>query len=315
LVFTSTCKSDEMLVPVISVIDEDDDYYYAESDWANFRAHYPDRPFCLIVPYDKYGWGNVTIPPDAQSDPKFQVHFVGREDLYDDDWYSWGYDDDDNKTTATENWFELCGLDKLGATTVRSIGISVDQSGSMDKSTVESSYNKFIQDAAAAKLTICEVAGGHEDWITPFDTSLTVEGGQCNPAELYKQTDLPTGSPTVTPQPSTEWPTWSSPSYPWLGNICLRKPDPYRTCFQRVADSSNNFTEDRILREEYNKGALNECGEYTPSGNESFVTPYTAPYVSQDEELTNGTLYLSVMTDNWLGRSLPCKKLYCIGLM
>lgn len=76
-----------------------------------------------------------------------------------------------------------------------------------------------------------------------------------------------------------------------------------------MADPSNNFTEDRILREEYNKGALNECGEYTLSGNESFVTPYTAPYVSQEEMLTNGTLYLSVMTDNWLGRSLPCKDL------
>lgn len=77
----------------------------------------------------------------------------------------------------------------------------------MDKSTVESSYNKFIQDAAAVKLTICEVVGRYEDWNTPFDTSLTVEGGQCNPAKLYEQTDRPTGSPTVTPQPSTEWPT------------------------------------------------------------------------------------------------------------
>jgi hypothetical protein len=295
-----------MLVPIISVIDEDDNYYSAEDDWSRFRAKYPYRPFCLLIP--KGWWGNVTIPSEAQSDPKFQTHAIGREDLTLDDWFYWGdYDGDDDSNITTDSWFELCGLDKLSATTVRSVGLSVDQSGSMTKTTVEESYNQFIQDAAAAKLTICEVVGGYEDWITPFDTSLTVEGGQCTQAELYESTNRPTWSPTVTRQPSTDWPTWSPTSTPTIDdtggyspkslkkNICLRKSDPYRTCFQRSVNPSNNLTKGTILREEYNKGALNECGKYTPSWNESFIEPYTAPYVAEDEVLTNGTVYLSML--------------------
>jgi hypothetical protein len=66
---------------------------------------------------------------------------------------------------------------------------------------------------------------------------------------------------------------------------------------------------DTILREEYNKGALNQCGDYTPEWNESFIEPYTAPYVAEDEVLTNGTAYLSIMTDNLLGKSLSCQSL------
>lgn len=296
-----------MLVPCISVIDEDDDYYDASLDWAAFRSKYPHRSFCLLVPVDIW-WGYVDIPIEAIQDPNFRVFNVSREEY---------------NSTNDDDWFELCGLGDLDSSNVRSIGLFVDQSGSMSKYSVENSYNKFIEDAAAANLTVCEVFNWdwNEDWITPFDTSLTPNSGQCTQAERFVEYKWPTWSPTsssrpstspyptlnptITPPPSTEYPT-PAPTATWSRNICLTEPDRYRTCFQRSIDPSNNLTQDIILREEYNKGALNECGEYTPSDNETYMKPYTAPYAAADEELTYGSVYLSLVTAEWLLWTLSC---------
>ena len=47
--FTGLCKDNENLVPCVAVIDEWDNRNYS-FEWANFRARFPQRPFCLLVP-------------------------------------------------------------------------------------------------------------------------------------------------------------------------------------------------------------------------------------------------------------------------
>jgi hypothetical protein len=60
-------------------------------------------------------------------------------------------------------------------------------------------------------------------------------------------------------------------------SLLLSPPDKYRTCFQRAVDPGNDLTEDTILRDKY--------------------VPYTPPFATEDEELTNGTVYLSLVAD------------------
>lgn len=52
------------------------------------------------------------------------------------------------------------------------VGVFVDESGSMTRSTVAASLAKFEADLADAGLTISPVFNGRENWITPFTTTL-----------------------------------------------------------------------------------------------------------------------------------------------
>lgn len=83
-----------------------------------------------------------------------------------------------------------------------------------------------------------------------------------------------------------------------LDNICLTNPeDMYRTCFQRSEDPSNELTADTILRNDYNIGAhMHERGKKITGP--SYIKPYTPPYVGPDEELTYGSVYLSMVKDD-----------------
>ena len=147
------------------MIDEDSAYPNTDTvaDWNTFRADYPSRPFCLLIPSSTAS--GVYIPPLAVSDTNFQSHLVSR----------------DNGFSPADDWFTKCGLDNLGTSNVPFIGLFVDESGSMTKYTVKNAYNKFIQDAANAGLTICEVHNMSEKWIPPFLTTLTPNSGSCDP--------------------------------------------------------------------------------------------------------------------------------------
>jgi hypothetical protein len=84
--------------------------------------------------------------------------------------------------------------------------------------------------------------------------------------------------PTTTTTSSTI--SSSTPPNSDASNICLTYPqDVYRTCFQRAIDPSNDLSEDAILRDN--------------------IAPHTAPYIAEDEESNNETVYLSlVRSDN-----------------
>ena len=149
---TSSAKS-----PCVAVIDEDVTYAADNTqDWIDFRAKYPNRPFCLLIPYreDRH---TVTIPDEALTDPNFQVHTTWRNDGVDD-------------------WFKLCGLDKLEPSKVTSIGLFIDT-----KSIVEESYYKFVADAAEANIDVCEAIPdeNNEDWIGHFSKSLAPDSVNC----------------------------------------------------------------------------------------------------------------------------------------
>jgi hypothetical protein len=165
--------------------------------------------------------------------------------------------------------------------------------------TVKKSYNKLLQDAVDANITVCEVFNGNENWIKPLNTELIP--GTCKVA--ISATPNPTASPTISAPPTTPGtnePTWTTDDGKKVENICLTKRDPYRTCFQR------NLTKDSILRAQYNKGALHNCSEYDPKPDESYIKPYTPPYITEDETLTNITIYFSLLTAGWFGQSLSC---------
>jgi hypothetical protein len=203
-----------MLVPCIALIDEDNGGYCNHVKWAEFRDAYPHRPFCLLVPEyeyndDEYVYNDIGIPPNAYDDPLFQVHYVIR---------------DEGNATA-DNWFDLCGLGELGSANVPFLGLFVDGSGSMDKSTVANSYNKFLADVAEAGDTICEVHNGDEDWIKPFMTTLTPTGGQCDEPKPYEETTWPTPFPTLTRRPTqSPSPTWDYNPWPTMPPSITSRP-------------------------------------------------------------------------------------------
>lgn len=158
------CKNDENLVPCIAVIDEDNDRISRNTkEWIEFREEYPDRPFCLLIPHDSEDDDRVGIPNEALNDTKFQAFNVTR----------------DCGHRLADDWFHICGLDKLGTSNVQFVGLFVDTSSSMVKRTVKNSYNKFIEDIASANLTACEVYDASENWIKPFKDTLTPESGIC----------------------------------------------------------------------------------------------------------------------------------------
>lgn len=104
--------------------------------------------------------------------------------------------------------------------------------------------------------------------------------------------------PTTTTTSSTI--SSSTPPNSDASNICLTDPqDVYRTCFQRAIDPSNDLSEDAILRDKYNIGAsMYRKGEETSVPNDSYIAPYTASYIADDEELNNEAVYLSLVTSD-----------------
>lgn len=81
---------------------------------------------------------------------------------------------DGGNSTLASDWLTLCELDKLSTNnTIDFVGLFVDTSGSMTLSTVQASYDKFVNvDSKAAGLRIVSVFNGNENWIYPFRSEL-----------------------------------------------------------------------------------------------------------------------------------------------
>lgn len=76
---------------------------------------------------------------------------------------------DNGNTSATSDWYTICGLDKIPDGS--EIALFIDGSGSMTQATVQASYDLLLQKLQSRNITISTVTNTAEDWITPFDTN------------------------------------------------------------------------------------------------------------------------------------------------
>ncbi|KAL7476662.1 hypothetical protein ACHAW6_002509 [Cyclotella cf. meneghiniana] len=175
---TTPAPASKQQVPCIAVIDHDyvPGYEYGSwyrpynntQLWLDFRKQYPDRPFCLLMPY-RVDTLKVDIPLDALKDPNFQVKYVDRDD----------------GSSSADDWFKECELGVLKSSDVKYIGLFVDAGSGMSKFEVKTSYNQFLNDTATANLAVCEVYNEYKDWISPFMTSLIPDVHSCaNPKPI-----------------------------------------------------------------------------------------------------------------------------------
>jgi hypothetical protein len=87
----TVCYNDEMLLSSFAVFDKD--YMNCEDnleEWQAFRASYPNRSFCLLIPWPHPDGLDLTIPPEVLDDKGFKVHSVTRtkSTLPCDDWFT-----------------------------------------------------------------------------------------------------------------------------------------------------------------------------------------------------------------------------------
>jgi hypothetical protein len=133
----------------IAVIDETDGQTQSSinSAWQKFRNKYPNREFHILQPAS--GDETFYLP---QSNPKdYNYHRVNR---------------DENIVSNRSDWYEIINLKRLPPNS--KIALSMDISGSMQKTTVQASFDLFSQKIRENNLTIEEVEIGDEDYISPF---------------------------------------------------------------------------------------------------------------------------------------------------
>jgi hypothetical protein len=140
-------------VKCVTVIDEADapSQAYQDQQWATFKTDYPEREFWLLAPRPAYT-NQMRLPTLWPSDPlAFGDITVTR---------------DNGSVANRSDWFAICNFDELPPGAICSVAI--DTSGSMRLSTVQASYNYFIERCAAAQITIVfDTRFPSERWIDP----------------------------------------------------------------------------------------------------------------------------------------------------
>lgn len=69
------------------------------------------------------------------------------------------------------DWYTICNIDNIPDGS--KVAMFIDTSGSMTMSTIQASYNAFVEKLNARGITIITVTNSNEDWVTPFLTDLT----------------------------------------------------------------------------------------------------------------------------------------------
>ena len=68
------------------------------------------------------------------------------------------------------DWYTICNIDNIPDGS--KVAMFIDTSGSMTMSTIQASYNAFVEKLNARGITIITVTNSNEDWVTPFLTEL-----------------------------------------------------------------------------------------------------------------------------------------------
>lgn len=139
----------QILAPCVSVIDETTPSVATQTtDWNQFRAAWPLRPFNLMVPGNI---ANVNLPIGYDG----TVNAVNR---------------DNGNVALASDWFALAGLATVPSG--QGVFLFVDNSGSMTTATVQASYNLFFSKCSAASLPVSVVTNPDERYIQPFISAL-----------------------------------------------------------------------------------------------------------------------------------------------
>lgn len=164
--YSCLCFDEDLLAPCVAVIDEDDDFNCnnwngntpctQEDLWDLFRQEYRYRPFCLLIPADEAN-DPLSLPDNFLNDGNKVIKY--------------GID----RNGAIEDWASYCELDGYTSNNVQFIGLFVDNSGSMYRSTVQNSIDQLYDDCGDQGMEVKEVYNADENWILPFLTSLKPE--------------------------------------------------------------------------------------------------------------------------------------------
>jgi hypothetical protein len=166
---TGNCLSQNYLRPCIGVIDESSQTTsYVDAMWTEFRATYPDRPFCLLQPISS-DWGDSSdgyglyLPPSFLNDTSARHYNIIREDT----------PTPIIPSSPLPDWFDLCDIDVYAATGISFVGLYIDTSSSMTEETVANMSSNFIQKLNQSGLAYKTLLNPSEDWILPFLTDLS----------------------------------------------------------------------------------------------------------------------------------------------
>ena len=142
--------------PCIAVIDENDNGN-VDNQWIGFTSSHPNRQFNLMKVAGSEGAGLGTpssnLPGVAEY---FRMYDVNR---------------DDGIISLRSDWFELAGFQNLPSGSL--ISLWIDTSGSMTMSSVQASYNLFIERCNSAGITVETTTGYGENYIGAFITELS----------------------------------------------------------------------------------------------------------------------------------------------
>jgi len=141
--------------PCVSVIDENDGYS-VDNQWIGFTSAHPARQFNLMKVPSSSGLGTPSsnLPGVAEY---FRMYNVNR---------------DNGMTTSRSDWYELAGFDSI-ANSGALISLWIDTSGSMTMSSVQASYNLFIERCNSAGISVETTTGYGENYIGAFVNELT----------------------------------------------------------------------------------------------------------------------------------------------
>ena len=141
--------------PCVSVIDENDSGN-VDNQWIGFTSAHPARQFNLmrVSPHSGLGTPSSNLPGVAEY---FRMYDVNR---------------DNGMTTSRSDWYELAGFDSI-ANSGALISLWIDTSGSMTMSSVQASYNLFIERCNSAGISVETTTGYGENYIGAFVNELT----------------------------------------------------------------------------------------------------------------------------------------------
>ena len=143
--------------PCVSVIDENDNGN-VDNQWIGFTSAHPARQFNLMKVAGSESAGLGTPSSSLNGVPEyFRMYDVNR---------------DNGMTTSRSDWFELAGFESI-ANSGALISLWIDTSGSMDMSSVQASYNLFIERCNSAGISVETTTGYGENYIGAFVNELT----------------------------------------------------------------------------------------------------------------------------------------------